>query len=166
MRLLPLFEETLVLPFQLEETRRRIRIATRPLEKEVEYSETVEENFLFNGWVKENRFRISRKVRHPENFLPIIIGEIEGTSAGSILFIRYRLFFSSAVFLIFWSVISLLLCLFFLFVHQQYIYATIAGILGILNYVVATKNFHLQIRSSRRALDKALSKTQQFPRGF
>lgn len=141
-------------------------MATRPLEKGVEYPETVEENFLFNGWVKETRFRISRKVRHPENFLPIIIGDIEGTSTGSILFIRYRLFFSSALFLIFWSAISLLLCLFFLLVHKQYIYAFIALSLGILNYVIATKNFHLQIRSSRRTLDKALSKAPQFPRGL
>lgn len=163
MRLLPLYEETLVLPFQLEETRRKIRLATRPLEKDVEYPETVEEQFLFNGWVKENRFRISRKVRHPENFLPIIIGEVEGTSAGSILFIRYRLFFSSALFLVFWSVLSLLFCLFFLLIREQYLYGALAGALGSLNYVVATKNFHLQIRSSRQALDKALSKTQQFP---
>lgn len=165
MRLLPLYEETLVLPFHLEETSRKIRLATRPLEKDVEYPETVEERFLFNGWVKENRFRISRKVRHPENFLPIIIGEMEGTSTGSILFIRYRLFFSSALFLVFWSLISLLFCFFLLFIREQYLYGALAGTLGILNYVVATKNFHLQIRSSRQALDKALSTTQQFPRG-
>jgi hypothetical protein len=166
MRLLPFYQETLVLPFHQQETARRLRLATRPLEKGIEYTETVEENFLFNGWVGNDRFRISRKVRHPENFLPLIIGQIEGTSNGSILFVRYRLFFSAAMFLIFWSVITLLLCLFFLLIHQQYIYGLMAGGLGILNYVIATKNFHLQIRSSRKALDKALNKAEQFPHGY
>lgn len=166
MRLLPLYQETLVLPFSKREAANRLRIATRPLEKGLEYAQTVEEKFLFNGWVKDDRFRMSRKVRHPENFLPLIVGEIEGTSTGSIIFVHYRLFFSAAMFLIFWSVITLLLCLFFLLIHQEYIYGLLAGALGIFNYVVATKNFHLQIRSSRKALNEALNEGEQFPQGL
>ena len=161
MRLLPLYQETLVLPFSAQETAWRLKQLTRPLEKGVEYPEELEISFLFNGWVKKNRFRLSRRVQHPENFLPLMAGRIEGTSVGSILFIRYRLFFSAALFLIFWTVISLLLSLFFLFFHQQYLYATIALGLGMGNYLIATKNFHLQIRNSRKTLDEALNKGSQ-----
>ena len=156
MRLLPYFQETLVLPFSGAETHRKLRQATRPLEIGAEYPAAVEKMFLFNGVVKENRFRISKKIRHPENFLPLIVGRIEGTTTGSILFIRYRLFFSSALFLVFWSVICILLCLFFLIFYHKYLYSAASFLIGICNYVVATKNFHLQIRSSRRALNEAL----------
>ena len=156
MRLLPYFQETLVIPWSGADTHRKLRQATRPLEIGVDYPDAVERKFLFNGWVKENRFRISRKIQHPENFLPLIVGRIEGTSTGSILFIRYRLFFGSALFLVFWSIISILLCLFFLIFYQKYIYSAVSLSLGIFNYVIATKNFHLQIRSSRRVLNEAL----------
>lgn len=158
MHLLPYFQETLVIPWSGEETVRKLKQATRPLEKGVDYPDEIEKGFLFNGWVKENRFRVSRKIKHPENFLPLIIGRVEGTSAGSILFVQYNLFFSSALFLVFWSVITILLSLFFLFLEKNFIYAAAAGTLGLLNYIIATKNFHLQIRSSRQALNEALSK--------
>lgn len=157
MRLLPYFQETLVLPYSGEETAMRLRKYTRPLEKGVEYPVSVERNFLFNGWVKENGFRLSRKIKYPENFLPLIIGRIESTSTGSILFIQYRLFFSSGMFLAFWSIISLLFSLFFLVFHINYLYASVILVLGFLNYVIVIKNFHLQIRSSRKALNEALN---------
>lgn len=157
MRLLPYFQETLVLPYSGQETAMRLRQFTRPLEKGVEYEAAAEMRFLFNGWVKDDRFRISRKIKHPENFLPMLIGRIEGTTAGSIVFIQYRLFFSSALLLTFWSIISLLFSLFFAFIHPNYIYAVAILGLGIFNYIIAVKNFHLQIRSSRKALHEALS---------
>lgn len=157
MRLLPYFQETLVLPYSGQETFFHLKKATRPLEKGVEYPDTIENAFLFNGWVKGNRFRISRKVKHPQNFLPLMSGWIESTSTGSILFVRYHLFFSSALFLVFWTVISALLFLFFLILHQEYLYAGIALALGISNYFIAIKNFHLQIRASHQALNDALS---------
>ncbi len=157
MRLLPYFQETLVLPWPEQETASKLKQATRPLEKGVEYPDAVEKSFLFNGWVKENRFRISRKIKHPENFLPLIIGSIEGTSAGSIVFVQYRLFFSSAIFLIFWSVTAVFLCFFFLIFYKNYIHSAVSALLGVLNYIVATKNFHLQIKSSRKALNEVLT---------
>ena len=156
MRLLPYFQETKVLPYSGQETAFRLKKATRPLEKGAEFPDPVEKAFLFNGWVKENRFRISRKVKHPENFLPLMSGRIESTSTGSILFVRYHLFFSSAMFLIFWTVISTLLFLFFLIFYQEYTYAGIALASGIFNFYIATKNFHLQIRASGKALNEAL----------
>lgn len=161
MRLLPVYQETLVLPLSARETAWRLKQLTRPVEKGVEYPEELEMRFLFNGWVEENHFRLSRRVQQPENFLPLMAGRIEGTSVGSILFVHYRLFFSAALFLFFWTVICLLLSLFFLFFHQEYLYAAIALGLGIGNYLVATKNFHLQIRNSRKALEEALNKGGQ-----
>lgn len=163
MRLLPLHQETFVLPFDGQETFRRMKQVIRPLDKNADYPEEVEARFLFNGWIEENRFRISRKIRYPENFLPLMVGRIETTSVGSILFIRYRLFSSAALFLVFWTVISLLLGLFLLILQQEYLYAAVAFGLGIGNYVIATKNFHLQIRSSRETLNEALNKENQEP---
>lgn len=156
MRLLPLYQKTIVLPINEQETAWRLEQVIRPLIKDVEYAEEAEASFLFNGWIKENQFRISRKIRHPETFLPIIIGRIEGTSVGSILFIQYRLFFSAAMFLIFWTIVCLLMSLFFLILHQEYIYAAVAFGLGLSNYIIATKNFHIQVRDSQKTLNEAL----------
>ncbi|WP_017731156.1 hypothetical protein [Nafulsella turpanensis] len=157
MHLLPFYQQTIVLPYEAPETVRRLQRTIRPLEKGVEYAEENENKFLFNGWLKEGRFRISRKVSHPENFLPLMSGRIEGTSVGSILFVRYRMFSSVVMFLIFWSLICLLLSLFFLLVHQETLYALLSFGLGVINYVISTKNFFLQVRSSQKALDKALN---------
>lgn len=157
MHLLPFYQQTIVLPYEASETTARLIKTIRPLEKEVEYSEENEMEFLFNGWLKSGRFRISRKIEHPENFLPLMSGRIEGTSVGSILFVRYRMFSSVIIFLVFWSVISLLMSLFFLLVHQETLYAIISFSLGIINYIIASKSFFLQVRSSQKALDKALN---------
>ena len=157
MHLLPFYQQTIVLPYEASETLWRLQRAIRPLEKGVEYAEENEIEFLFNGWLKEDSFRISRRVEHPENFLPLMSGRIEGTSVGSILFVRYSMFSSVIMFLIFWSVISLLLSLFFLLVHQETLYAAISLGVGIINYVIATKNFFMQVRSSQKALNKALN---------
>lgn len=156
MQLLPYRQETFVLPYAADEAIRRLHPRTRPVEEGIQFSKLEERSFLFNGLVLENRFRISRRVQKPENFLPLLVGSFESTSVGSLLFVRYRLFFSTAMYLVFWTVICLLLSLFFLIFHQAWLYAAIAFGTGCVQYVVAIKNFSFQVKRSRQELEKVL----------
>ena len=74
MHLLPYQQETFVLPYSAEEALNRLRPYTRPVEAGYDYGEEDEQQFLFNGSITPFRFRISRKVMKPENFLPLLVG--------------------------------------------------------------------------------------------
>ncbi len=160
MHLLPYQQETYVLPYAAEEVLNRMRLYTRPIEKGFEYSRTDESRFLFNGIVSGNGFRISRRITRPENFLPLLVGKQEATSVGCLLFVSYRLFFSTTLFLVFWSVVCLLLTLFFLIYHEAWLYASIAFGVGCVQYVIAVKNFNWQVKRSRQLLEKVLFSKQ------
>jgi hypothetical protein len=155
MPLLPFKEETIILPYPAREARRRLQRLTRPVGEGLAYTTTEERQFLFNGLLKGERFRISRKLVRPENFLPLLVGHIEATSVGCLVFVRYRLFFATAMYLVFWSVVCVLMGLFFLIHQEAWGYAAIAFGLGFIQYLIAIKNFSLQVKRSRTALDQA-----------
>lgn len=156
MYLLPIKRETLVLPYEQEEVFRKLWKVSRPVRAKDPLPDVPEASFLFNGWVKKNQFKISRKIARPDNFLPVIAGTIEGTSKGSIVFLRYRMFFATIVFLIFWSFVTTLIALYFYFFEKIYLYATISFLLGILNYVIAVLNFKKQVKISSRTFKEAI----------
>jgi hypothetical protein len=156
MHLLPYRHETIILPYPSEEAIARLRPLTRPVDKGYAYRTEDERRFLFNGILKKSSFRISRRILKPENFLPLVVGQLENTSVGSLLFVRYRLFFSTAMYLVFWSAVCLLLSLFFLIYHEAWLYASVAFGIGCVQYIIAVKNFSLQVRRSRQDLEKAL----------
>ncbi len=146
---LPIYKETFVNPYHAEEVKRKLWHAVMPVDPDTEYPDIPEENFLFNGWVGNHGFKISKKVDQPENFLPILGGKVDETSVGSIIFITYTMFFSTNIFLIFWTIVSVLISLLFLLSYHIYEYAIIAFLLGLGNYTVAIVNFNMQVKRSR-----------------
>jgi hypothetical protein len=159
MILLPIKRETIVLPFSAEEVEKKLWLSIFPVKPGESMPDKSDELFLFNGWVKNRKFRISRRVRTPENFLPLMKGNIEETSLGSLLFIQYSLFFSSIFFLIFWSVVTFLLTFFFVYFYGIILYGVISFCLGIGNYVVAVANFNIQVKKSKMLLEEILVKS-------
>lgn len=156
MNLLPFHSETIVLPYDAREVADKLWKITYPISEGEEIPDRQRKTFKFNGWVKNEKFRISRQIKAPENFLPIICGTIEATSSGSILLVRYKMFFSSKVFLIFWSITTLLITLFFLISYKIYIYAFLSFSIGIVNYAIAIVNFNIQVKKSKIALHLAI----------
>lgn len=154
---LPLKDETIVLTLTAEEIEEVLWFHTYPVKEGALMPEKPEIEFLFNGWVRNNKFKLSRKVRSPENFLPIIHGRIEETSLGSLVFVQYSLFFSSNFFLVFWSVVTLFLTLFFIVFHNMILYGIIAFGVGVSNYVVALANFSIQVKKSSKVLHEVLN---------
>ncbi|UII34464.1 hypothetical protein LVD17_11655 [Fulvivirga ulvae] len=153
MTLIPHKNETLVAPITALQAISRLSFVTQP----ASLNESKENpDILFVGHISKSSFRISRKVNYPQNYLPIIKGRIEGSSRGCIIFIKYRLFFSSTLFFTFWTSMTFLIGLFFIIFPREYLYAAIAFSSGMANYTVTLLNFNRQVKLSRATLDKAL----------
>jgi len=156
-RLFPFSQETVVTSFDSEEVYRRLWSVTEPTGDEEWEPDVDEDQLLFNGHVDKNTFRLSRKVKRANNFLPLMRGRVESTSLGSIVFIRYRLFLWTLSFLIFWSILTTLFALYFLIYEKIYINAAFSILLGLANYVIAVLNFRKQVRISSSALREVLA---------
>lgn len=153
MYLFPYKRETLVLPLDAREALALIDHATEPVSRVPSKGNS---KFLFNGVILEDTFNISKKVNYPQNYLPIIEGRIEATGRGCIIFLKYELFFSSKMFLGLWSVLSILIGLFFFIYVEKQTYALASVGAGALNYIVSLLNFQKQVKESNKALCEAL----------
>lgn len=155
MLIWPYQTRTLVLSSPAHTAMKKLRETVNTVEK-AKYNPKlvsfIRDEYNFNGWVEDNKFRISKRISHPDNFLPIIEGHIEATSSGSIVFLSFKMFFSALLMLMFWTIISLLLAIFFLFIYHEPIYASIALAVGLIQYTVALLNFNRQVAKSWRTL--------------
>ena len=159
MEYLPFRSETLVLPYDAAEVKGRLSKVIRPVKNKYQQktSEGIESpDFLFNGVFEDDQFTISRIIKQPENFLPLISGKIESTSVGCIVFLKYRMFFSTNMFLGFWSVVTFLMTLLFVIGYNNYLYATVCLGFGVVNYSIAIANFNVQLRQSKKLLNQVL----------
>jgi len=157
MILFPYKSETLVLPHHYGEIMAKIRDNTRPLR--VINAPTVsasKSSYLFNGWMGDREFKISKTINTPQNFLPLITGRFESTSMGCILFVKYRLFASTFLFLTFIAIICFLMALLFFIAYQKYFLGIVSIGFAVVNHVVAILNFNIQYKKSRNALMEIL----------
>lgn len=155
MNLLPYDSETLVSALSKEEVLGHLNRVTR----EVNYLDQrslSKDGIVFNGLIGQNGFRISKVVNRADTFLPLILGKIEATPRGCILFINYRLFPGALFFIAFWSIILLAFTAFYSFLLPNYAYASICFILGLGNYFVAMYFFNRQVKASRKVFHKLI----------
>lgn len=157
MQAWPNEQETLVLPLSASEVVQRLQQVTQPSAAQEGPLRTGDSAILFNGHVKKQSFRLSQKIARPNNFLPFIIGTIEATSQGCLLFVRYRLFTMTLAFLIFWLIVTFGFGAYLAWYEQLYHYAALSAGVGVANYAVALLNFRKQVGISRRLLRQALS---------
>ncbi|SFT73953.1 hypothetical protein SAMN04489724_1945 [Algoriphagus locisalis] len=156
MNLLPYDSETLVSALSKEEVLSHLNRVTR----EVNYLNPrtqAKKDVLFNGLVGQNGFRISKVVDRADTFLPLILGKIETTQRGCILFINYRLFPGALFFIAFWSVILLSFTGYYCFALPNYGYAAICFALGLVNYIVAMYFFNRQVSASRKVFHQLIN---------
>jgi hypothetical protein len=156
MSWLPLENETLILPYPAEEVFQRIRQVTNTLEPYLPLSAQQEEKAQFNGVIKSDGFRLSRKLNRPNSFLPMIIGRVAPTSKGCIVFLSFKMFPATLLFIGFWSVITLLIALYFILYEQLYWYGVIAILIGIANYTISLLSFQKQVLISSRLMKYTL----------
>ena len=112
--------------------------------------------YVFNGKVSMTSFRITKKLTTANSFVPEMIGEIEPTRTGCLIFIKYKMLPSSIFLLAFTSLLFLCVFAFLFFVRQDYALAIIAFVSVIFSYFVALSNFHKLVKSSHKAFIELL----------
>lgn len=153
MNLLPVRKETIVSPHRQVEVINQLKLLTTPpvLSKKDEAPSAI-----FVGAILKSTFKISLRINAPDNFLPIIYGKVDQTSIGCIVFLKFKLFFSSLMFLVFWSSVCLLAGVTLIFIAKETFYGCLAFIIGAVNYVVTMTNFNRKVNQSHQVLMRAL----------
>lgn len=154
MALLPNYSETLILPIAASQVEAAIRAVT--MQQDLIYDDVEKAAYTFNGKVDINGFQISLILNYPDNYLPMVVGRLEPTSVGCILFLKYQLFFSSRAFLFFWTFVTMLIALFFYFFQQHTLYAFLSFTVGMGNYWFAFLAFQKRVKATKTQLYKVL----------
>lgn len=152
----PNHSEVLVSALSKKEVEQRLEKVTLDVNF-LDYEQRLQKGFQFNGKVEKESFRLSLAINKPDSFLPLILGKIEDTPKGCILFLRYRLFPSSTFFLGFWTVVTLGLALVFGLVSQKPVYAGISLLVAIGNYFFAWSYFKRKIKISQEIFHEMLN---------
>lgn len=126
-----------------------------PVKKNAEKEEN--SGYLFNGFWNKEEFSISLKLKIGNNFIPIIHGKYMDSEEGILIQLSYGLFPATKKLLMFWTVLTLLITLFFVGLYQAWIYGAISFGFCMVNYILSVENFKIQVRKSKRMLDKMLS---------
>lgn len=156
MNLWPSHTETLVSALSKEEVLSYLTKVTREtnfLDQRTQHKKPI----LFNGIIGKNGFRVSKVVDKADSFLPVILGKIEMTPRGSIIFLKYKLFPGSLSFMIFWSLVLIAFSLFYFFLRSNFLYGSICIGLGVINYLVALYFFNRQVKNSRKVFYKIIT---------
>ena len=153
MNWLPFGRETLVSALSKEEVLDRLAAVTRGTRREG----LPEIRPLFNGSVEEDGFRLSRVIEKGDNFLPLLLGKVEDTPRGSIIFVRYQLFATTRFFLWFWTLALLAFSLFFLLVTNQFLQGGACLFLSGVNYALAVFFFHRQLVPSKKLFQEVIN---------
>ena len=151
--LLPAFHETIVLPSVASKIFQTLSAAT----SNKPFQQSDEKNLFFNGWVKEEKFRISLRVHRANNYLPLVIGQIEFTSTGSILLVDYVLFPTIRLLLTLWTILLTLGSLITSYQAKNILYLVGGFGIIVLIHAIVWSNFKLQLKPTRQALHRILS---------
>lgn len=156
MNLIPVHTETIVSVLSKKEVLGHLMRVT----SEVNYLDQRSrgnKDVKFNGMVGQNGFRVSKVVDKGDTFLPLIIGEVEETPRGSIIFLKFKLFPGATFFLIFWSIVLVAFASFFFFMIHNFNYGVICASLAIANYALAIYFFNRQVKSSRKIFHQLIN---------
>lgn len=156
MPFFPNHTEILVSAFSKKEVVDRLGKVTKNVNF-LDYEARIAKGYKFNGILEEDRFSVSLIIDKGDSFLPLIKGKFETTPKGCILFLKYSLFPSSVFFLAFWTIVTILLTLFFGLVAKNLWYALITFLLGLGNYLFAWSYFKRKTRISQGIFYKLLN---------
>lgn len=151
----PFDKETKLVAFSEEQLMERLKQYIKPLKEEIQERES--KSFLFNGIWNEDGFSISLKLKITNNFIPIINGSFLSSEEGTLIRLTYDLFPATKKLLLLWTIITLLITLFFIGLYQAWIYGAISFGFCIVNYILCAENFKIQVKKSKKMLDKMLS---------
>ncbi len=157
MNFFPVRRTFIPLPCSAQRAEALLYSSIRKKQEAISVSLGEEAKPIFNGWVKDQKFRISLLIKQPQSFLPLVNGTIASTSKGCLVECKYSLFFSTQLFLAFWSIITAGLTILYTFVDYQPTHAIFAFTLGVGNYVIALSNFDLHFKRTQRHIQSVFN---------
>jgi hypothetical protein len=151
--LLPSYRETLVSNRTTKDVLQRIAASTSAKP----FLQPDEPELLFTGWVLDDRFRISLRVRRANHYLPLVIGRAETTSTGSILLLRYTLFPTIQLLLKLWTILIALGVIVSTIQHKTIYALWIAAGMLFLMYFVVWSNFRMHLANTKETIRRIVS---------
>jgi hypothetical protein len=148
--ILPNDSETIVVAYSADEATQRVFIG-------LEQSEKRPFGNGFSGTVNRDHFRLSVRLRRQHPFMPLVIGRIESTKKGAIIFIEYSLFPATRLLLLFWTVVIPVVA-FTTWLRFENYWILLGGV-GILLFVfaIAWANFRIHLKITRELLYQMLT---------
>ena len=110
--------ETIITNYTKEEILSFIKAETKE-ELAEKNEDKIKELYHFTGKIGKDCFEISKLVKYGQNFIPIIRGNIEEGSKGSIVSISYQLFPGTKVLFWFWTIVCLFISISFSYLHYN-----------------------------------------------
>ncbi len=151
---LPTIKETRLVKMTPAEIRQRFDEHVRPIDKPPEEDE---HNYIFNGAWKDDLFTVSLRLKNPGNFIPLVHIRIIPSEEDLLLKFEYDLFPATRKLLFFWTIVPLFITVFFIGAYDKWLYGAISFSFAVVNYILSRENFKMEVRKTRRALDKFLS---------
>ena len=150
INLTPQKTKTLVVPLTAHEVLFRLDEATNPP------SSSPNKFTPLMGRIGEDRFQLALRARRPNGFVPIATGRIERTSNGCLIFLTYALMPSTRFYLLFGSLVILLLGALTAF-YSKNIFLCFASIASVaLIHLIAWANFKLHRKPLHNVLLEVL----------
>ncbi|NJN24501.1 MAG: hypothetical protein HC819_00120 [Cyclobacteriaceae bacterium] len=146
--------ETRLLTLDEDQLFQKLKRHIKPVDREKLDLESADH--LFIGTWSATGFCISLKLKIANNFVPLIHGDFVSGAEGILVRLRYGFFPATKKLLLFWTVLTLLITLFFIVVHQAWLYGAISAAFCVVNYILSRENFKIQVRKSKRMLQKML----------
>lgn len=151
----PADEEVRLIPTGKEQLLQALDRHVEPIDRKRQKES--DKSYLFTGAWNEQGFSISLKLKISNNFIPIISGEILDSEEGILIKSRFNLFPATKKLLLFWTVLTILITLFFVGIYQAWLYGAISLGFCLVNFILTRENFKIQVRKSKRMLDKMFS---------
>ncbi len=120
-----------------------------------------QDHYLFNGTWDKEQFSISLILKVSNNFVPIVNGEMISSTEGILVRLTYSFFPATKKLLSFWTVLTLLFTVFFIGCYQAWLYGAISFGICFVNYILSRENFKIQVKKSKRMIEKLFSYTEQ-----
>lgn len=155
MKFYPYEQETRLVRHSQEQLQEVLKKYVQPIKKKPDAEKV--KDFLFNGLWYSETFSISLKLKTPNNFIPIIHGSCINSDEGTLIQLTYQMFPATKRLLMFWTVLTVLITLFFIVLYQAWMYGAISFGFCLVNFILSRENFKTQLNKSKRMLDKMLS---------
>lgn len=156
VRLVPKYSESFVSTMDSRQVMQKLNGVTRWVNFLDRTESLPDKTTVFNGNLKQDCFRISKKIDKADSFLPLIKGEVAPLAKGCLISLEYSFFPSTAFLLGFWGIISFVLTVIFLSVIQDWKLALISLGAGLANYSFAFWHFRRKVRESQALFHEAM----------